>query len=89
MHEPLITIVGNVARVPKLRNVASGAFVADFRLAATPRRLDKSTGEWSDGQTLWFGVTCWRSLAENVTASLQTGDKVVVTGRLASAPLEG
>ena len=89
MHEPLITIVGNVARVPKLRSVAGGACVADFRLAATPRRLDKSTGEWSDGQTLWFGVTCWRSLAENVTASLHTGDKVVVTGRLATRSWNG
>ncbi len=44
MHEPLTTVVGNVARVPKLRNVASGAFVADFRVASTPRRLDKGTG---------------------------------------------
>ena len=62
MHEPLITIVGIVIRVPTLRTVAGGAFVADFRVASTPRRLDKGTGEWSDGQTLWFGVTCWRSL---------------------------
>jgi len=73
VHEPLITVVGNVARVPTLRTVAGGAFVADFRVASTPRRLDKGTGEWSDGQTLWFGVTCWSSLAENVAASLHTG----------------
>ncbi len=89
MHEPNITIVGNVARVPKLRTVAGGAFVADFRLAATPRRLDKSTGDWLDGQTLWFGVTCWRSLAENVSASLHSGDRVVVTGRLATRSWKG
>ncbi len=89
MHEPNITIVGNVARVPKLRTVAGGAFVADFRLAATPRRLDKSTGDWSDGQTLWFGVTCWRSLAENISASLHSGDRVVVTGRLATRSWKG
>jgi len=58
-------------------------------VASTPRRLDKGTGEWSDGQTLWFGVTCWRSLAENIAASLHTGDKVVLTGRLATRPWKG
>ena len=51
MHEPQITVIGNVARPPKLRTVASGALVADFRLACTPRRQDKTSGDWSDGQT--------------------------------------
>ena len=89
MHEPQITVIGNVARPPKLRTVASGALVADFRLACTPRRQDKASGDWSDGQTLWFGITCWRSLADNTAASLQTGDRVVVTGRLATRSWTG
>ena len=83
MNEPQITLTGNVAFTPKLRTVASGASVADFRLACTPRRQDRTTGEWSDGQTLWFGVTCWKALAENAAASLGKGDRVVVSGRLA------
>jgi single-strand DNA-binding protein len=80
--EPLITVVGNVGAPPRTRVVASGAVVTDFRIASTPRRVDKSTGAWADGETIWFGVTCWRVLAENVAASLRTGDRVVVTGLL-------
>ena len=89
MHEPQITVIGNVARPPKLRTVTSGALVADFRLACTPRRQDKASGDWSDGETLWFGITCWRALADNAAASLQTGDRVVVTGRLATRSWQG
>lgn len=83
MNEPQITLTGNVAYPPKLRSVASGVSVTDFRLACTPRRQDRATGEWSDGPTLWFGVTCWKALAENAAASLGKGDRVVVSGRLA------
>ncbi len=82
MHEPLITVVGNVAAPPTLRSVASGTPVAGFRIGSTPRKQDKATGEWSDGETLWFGVTAWRSLGEHCADSLKKGDKVVVTGRL-------
>lgn len=83
MLEPQITLTGNVAFPPKLRTVGTGVAVADFRLACTPRRQDRATGEWTDGQTLWFGVTCWKALAENAAASLGKGDRVVVSGRLA------
>ncbi len=89
MHEPFITVVGNVGRPPKLRTVATGHCVADFRVASTPRRLDKVTQSWSDGETMWFGVTAWRSLAEHCAASLQTGDRVLVTGRLVSRTWQG
>ena len=82
MLEPHITVVGNVGAPPRTRVVASGAVVTDFRIASTPRRVDKATGAWSDGETIWFGVSCWRLLAENVASSLRTGDRVVVTGHL-------
>ena len=82
MHEPLITVVGNVAAPPTLRTVASGTPVAGFRIGSTPRKQEKATGEWSDGETIWFGVTAWRSLGEHCADSLKKGDKVVVTGRL-------
>ena len=82
MLEPFITVVGNVGAPPRTRVLASGAVVTDFRIASTPRRVDKATGAWSDGETIWFGVSCWRLLAENVAASLRTGDRVVVTGSL-------
>lgn len=82
MLEPTITVTGNVAVVPVLRELASGVRVTGFRLANTPRELDKTTGEWRDGVTTWFGVTCWRGLAEHTAQSLKTGDRVVVTGRL-------
>ena len=82
MLEPTITVTGNVAVVPVLRELASGVRVTGFRLANTPRQVDKATGEWRDGVTTWFGVTCWRGLAEHTAQSLKTGDRVVVTGRL-------
>jgi single-strand DNA-binding protein len=80
--EPTITVVGNVGKPPRTRVVAGGSVVTDFRIASTPRKVDKATGEWSDGATIWFGVSCWRQLAENVAASVKTGDRVVVTGTL-------
>ena len=81
MHEPLITVTGHVGAPPRMRVLASGAVVTDFRLACTPRNPDR-TGVWSDGETLWLTVTCWKALAENVAASLHKGDKVTVSGRL-------
>lgn len=82
MQEALITVAGNVGAVPRTRVVASGAVVTDFRIAYTPRKVDKATGAWADQPTIWFGVSCWRSLAENVASSVKTGDRVVVSGRL-------
>jgi len=82
VHEPLITVVGNVGAPPRLRVLAGGAVVTDFRIAATPRKKDRLTDTWTDRETMWFGITCWRALAENVAASLQKGDRVVVTGKL-------
>ena len=82
MHEPFITVVGNIGQQPRTRVVAGGQVVTDFRIASTPRKVDRATGAWSDGETIWFGVSCWRQLAENVAASVKTGDRVVVTGRL-------
>lgn len=83
MLEPQITLNGNLGNAPTLRVVGNGSAVAEFRVACTPRRQDRATGEWSDAQTIWFGVTCWKALAENAAASLKKGDRVCVTGRLA------
>lgn len=82
MHEPVITVVGNLGRDPRQRVLASGAVVADFRVASTPRTHDKASDSWVDGTTTWFSVTCWRTLAENAAQSLHKGDRVIVTGRL-------
>ncbi len=81
MHEPRLTVTGHVATEPELRSVADALSVTDFRLAATPR-VRGADGAWRNGETLWFTVTAWRGLAENVSASLRTGDRVVVEGRL-------
>jgi single-strand DNA-binding protein len=79
---PFISVTGNVGGEPRTRVVADGIVVTDFRIAATPRKVDRSTGEWKDQPTLWFGVTCWRHVAENVAASVKKGDRIVVTGKL-------
>ena len=88
MHEPLITVVGNVAGPPRQRTTPAGVAVSDFRIAATPRRLDRAANTWSDGETIWFGVSTWRGLAEHVAASLKKGDRVVVSGRLTTRSWE-
>ena len=82
VSEPLITVVGNVAGPPRQRTTPAGVPVADFRIAATPRRQDRAAGTWSDGETMWFGVTAWRALGEHCATSLKKGDRVVVQGRL-------
>lgn len=82
MSETYVTVVGNVATIPEHKVTQSGATLAKFRLATTPRRLDRTTGRWGDGPTSFYTVVCWRALADNVTSSVGKGDPVVVVGRL-------
>src|SRR5918911_6018 len=77
-----ITLVGNLVDDPELRFTPSGAAVAKFRVASTPRFLDKQTNEWKDGEPLFLSCNIWRQAAENVAESLQRGARVIVTGRL-------
>jgi single-strand DNA-binding protein len=77
-----ITVVGNLTDDPELRFTPSGTAVAKFRVASTPRFLDKQTNEWKDGEPLFLQCNIWRQAAENVAESLQRGARVVVTGRL-------
>src|SRR5436305_14808008 len=81
-NDTVITIVGNLVDDPELRFTPSGAAVAKFRVASTPRFMDKTTNEWKDGEPLFLACTVWRQAAENVAESLQRGARVVVTGRL-------
>jgi single-strand DNA-binding protein len=82
MQESHIQVTGNLCADPILRVVGNGTPVSNFRIANTPRWRDRESGVWRDGTTTFFNVSCWRALAENVTASLVKGDKVVVIGRL-------
>ncbi len=82
MNEAQVTMVGYVASTPSLVVTKAGKFVANMRVGVTPRRLDRDTGQWSDGETSYVTVTCWRSLATNVAACLRKGDPVVVKGRM-------
>src|SRR6187431_3774786 len=80
--ETVITSVGNLTADPELRFTPSGAAVANFTVAQTPRTFDRQSNEWKDGETFWMRCAVWRDTAENVAASLHKGDRVVVTGRL-------
>ena len=77
-----ITMVGNLVNDPELRFTPSGAAVAKFTVASTPRYLDKNTNEWKDGDSLFLACNIWRQAAENVAESLTRGMRVIVTGRL-------
>jgi single-strand DNA-binding protein len=77
-----ITVIGNLTDDPELRFTPSGAAVAKFRVASTPRFLDRQSGEWKDGEPLFLACNIWRDAAEHVAESLQRGTRVIVTGRL-------
>ncbi|HEY7486415.1 MAG TPA: single-stranded DNA-binding protein [Streptosporangiaceae bacterium] len=77
-----ITIVGNLVEDPNLRFTPSGQAVASFRVASTPRYMDRQTNEWKDGESLFLTCNVWRQAAENVAESLQRGMRVIVQGRL-------
>ncbi len=86
--ETVITVVGNLVDDPELRFTPSGAAVANFRIASTPRTFDKQSNEWKDGDALFLSCSVWRQAAENVAESLQKGMRVVVQGRLKSRQYE-
>src|SRR5262252_8140879 len=77
-----ITIIGNLVDDPQLRYTPTGQAVASFRVASTPRFLDKNTNEWKDGDSLFLTCNVWRQAAENVAESLTRGTRVIVSGRL-------
>jgi len=86
--ETVITIIGNLTNDPELRFTPSGAAVANFTVASTPRTFDKQSNEWKDGETLFMRCSVWRDAAENVAESLQRGSRVLVSGRLRSRSYE-
>ncbi|WP_409461920.1 single-stranded DNA-binding protein [Amycolatopsis sp. GA6-003] len=86
--DTVITVVGNLTSDPELRFTPSGAAVANFTVASTPRTLDRQTGEWKDGEALFLRCNIWRQAAENVAESLTRGARVVVQGRLKQRSFE-
>lgn len=86
--ETVITVVGNLTADPELRFTASGATVANFTVATTPRTFNRTSGEWEDGQPLFLRCGLWRQPAENVAESLLKGARVILTGRLRQRSFE-
>ncbi|HEX4812691.1 MAG TPA: single-stranded DNA-binding protein [Nonomuraea sp.] len=80
--DTVITIVGNLVDDPELRFTPTGQAVARFRIASTPRYMDRQTNEWKDGESLFLTCNVWRQAAENAAESLQRGMRVIVQGRL-------
>ena len=86
--EPVVTIVGNLTGDPELRFTPSGAAVANFTVASTPRTFDRQSNEWKEGETLFMRCSIWRDPAENVAESLTRGMRVIVNGRIKSRSYE-
>ena len=86
--DTVITVIGNITGDPELRFTPSGAAVANFTVASTPRAFDRQSNEWKDGETLFMRCSVWRDAAENVAESLQRGTRVIVSGRLKSRSYE-
>lgn len=81
-NETQITVVGNLTDDVELRFTPSGASVANFTIAATPRIFNKDTNQWDDGDTLFLRCSAWQRKAENVAESLRRGYRVIAQGRL-------
>lgn len=86
--ETVITVVGNLTADPELRFTPSGAAVANFTVASTPRFFDRQAGEWKDGEAMFLRCNIWRQAAENVAESLTRGMRVIVQGRLRQRSFE-
>ena len=86
--DTVLTVIGNVTGDPELRFTPSGAAVANFTVASTPRAFDRQSNEWKDGETLFMRCSVWRDAAENVAESIQRGTRVIVSGRLKSRSYE-
>ncbi|MEV7974132.1 single-stranded DNA-binding protein [Cellulomonas sp. NPDC089187] len=86
--DTVITVVGNLTADPELRFTPSGAAVANFTVASTPRTFDRQSNEWKDGDTLFLRCSIWREAAENVAESLTKGTRVIVQGRLVQRSYE-
>lgn len=86
--ETIITVVGNMVNAPELRFTPSGAAVANFTIASTPRAFDKQSGEWKDQEALFLRCSIWREAAENVSETLQKGQRVIAQGRLKARSYE-
>jgi len=82
MNSLPLTIVGNLTRDPELRFTASGTAVVKFTVAHTPRKLDRESGKWVDGEPTFLDCTAWRQLAENIAESVSQGHRMIVTGTL-------
>jgi single-strand DNA-binding protein len=80
--DTVITVIGNLTADPELRFTPSGAAVANFTVASTPRTFDRQSGEWKDGEALFLRCNIWRQAAENVAETLTRGSRVIVNGRL-------
>jgi len=86
--DTVITVIGNLTADPELRFTPSGAAVANFTVASTPRMFDRQTNEWKDGEALFLRCNIWREAAENVAESLTRGARVIVSGRLKQRSFE-
>lgn len=86
--ETVVTVIGNLTADPELRFTPSGAAVANFTVASTPRTFDRQSQEWKDGDALFLRCSVWREQAENVAESLSRGTRVIVQGRLVQRSFE-
>lgn len=86
--ETFITVIGNIVGDPEFRFTPSGAAVANFTVASTPRVFNKQTNAWEDGDALFLRCSIWRQAAENVAESLAKGTRVIVSGLLKQRSFE-
>ncbi|RSN52900.1 single-stranded DNA-binding protein [Amycolatopsis sp. WAC 04182] len=86
--ETVLTVIGNLTTDPELKFTPSGAAVANFTVASTPRVLDRASGEWRDGDPLFLRCALWKQAAENLAESLTRGTRVIVQGRLKQRSFE-
>jgi single-strand DNA-binding protein len=77
--EGIITVIGNLGSDPELRVTSSGATVASFSLANTPRV--KKDNDWQDGETIWFRCFVWGRDATGASTELRKGNRAIINGK--------
>lgn len=77
-----VTVRGFLGSEVRDFTTKDGVPISTFRLASTLRRYDRDSGTWVNGNTNWYSVSSFRTLAQNAKYALHKGDPVIVTGRL-------
>ncbi|MFN3555224.1 MAG: single-stranded DNA-binding protein [Bacteroidales bacterium] len=75
-----VILIGNLGKDPEIRNLESGAKVANFPLATTEFYKGKDGSRVE--QTEWHNIVLWNNLADLAEKYLKKGNSIFLEGRI-------